>query len=198
MQPTRASTRNISKYTATLAEDSDDEIMNDPDADVDPTVVASEDGDPSDSDENSSGSDNDDEVVILPKKRKHAAATESTDDEEEEETVIIPKKRKYTKQSKESTIKEMKEKKSARTPVTEIVTLNSGNLWPALRTHILSKINIVLKPHVLLFSDYEVSFTLPRHVGDPMKLNDEEKYKYLIKKALLIKKDPNWLGVARE
>ncbi|KAJ7022246.1 hypothetical protein C8F04DRAFT_1194655 [Mycena alexandri] len=48
-----------------------------------------------------------------------------------------------------------------------------------------------LNPTQLLFSNYIVTFTVPRQVSDPIHLNDKDKYEYLVKKALLIVKNPS-------
>jgi hypothetical protein len=81
----------------------------------------------------------------------------------------------------------MKKKKSARGhPVTEIVTLLSNRPWAVLNTQILTSIDAALTPRLLNFSDYSITFTVPRQVSEPIHL-DATKYTYLVKKALLIK-----------
>ncbi|KAJ7696413.1 hypothetical protein B0H16DRAFT_1485009 [Mycena metata] len=151
------------------------------------------------SDEHSGGSDDEDEVIVVPAKRKYKSSKTAVSDDE-----VVAKKRKTKSQTAEEppreieykvllfTAAQMKLKKSTRgAPVTEIVTLKSNETWPALRTYILAKINSTLKPAQLLFSNYTVTFTVPRQVSDPIHLNDEDKYEYLVKKALLIVKNPN-------
>jgi hypothetical protein len=70
-------------------------------------------------------------------------------------------------------------------PITQIVNLYSNESWRRLRTHILKKINTVLKPAHPNFFDYTINFTVPRQVCDPMPIADVEHYDYLVKKALL-------------
>ncbi|KAJ7155272.1 hypothetical protein C8R46DRAFT_910730 [Mycena filopes] len=46
-----------------------------------------------------------------------------------------------------------------------------------------------LNPRTLILSNYALAFTIPRHVTTPIQLADT-KYDYLVKKALLIAKNP--------
>ncbi|KAJ7046022.1 hypothetical protein C8F04DRAFT_1172992 [Mycena alexandri] len=156
-----------------------------------------------------SQSSDEEEVVVLPKKRKHKNKNKIAEESEDEEEVVVVAKKKQkktsskTKTGKESpreieykvllfTHTQMKLKRSSRgPPVTEIVTLKSNESWPALRTYILANLNSTLHPTQLLFSNYIVTFTVPRQVSDPIHLNDKDKYEYLVKKALLIVKNPS-------
>lgn len=86
----------------------------------------------------------------------------------------------------------MKKRKSARGhPITEIVTLDSTKPWAVLKTHFLTKIDTALNPRLLHFSEYSITVTVPRQVSDPIHLTDAAKCDYLVKKALLIQKNPS-------
>ncbi|KAJ7132727.1 hypothetical protein C8R46DRAFT_1235676 [Mycena filopes] len=213
---TRTSAHNISKSIATLAAQdlvtSDDEIMNDPDADQDTTLV-SRDRDDQDQEEDSgsdssSDSSDDDEAPNSGTVRKRTAGASNADEDKEEDEsddeAVVGKKRKRSRNSSEEpppardieyqvliyTPNQMKQKKSARgAPVTEIFSLAADEPWPELKIHILAEINDTLKPRTLLLSNYALTFTIPRHVTTPIQLTDT-KYDYLVKKALLIAKNP--------
>ncbi|KAJ7196225.1 hypothetical protein GGX14DRAFT_403426 [Mycena pura] len=143
-----------------------------------------------------------------PQKRKLAQSAES-DDEEDAEPVKVPQKRKRA-QSAESenddpppprdieykicvyTSQQMKKSKSSRgAPATEIVTLKSDRSWSTLKSQIRSHISVALDQPFPELRHYNVSFTVPRQVSDPILLLDEIKYKYMVKKALSIQKSPN-------
>jgi hypothetical protein len=79
---------------------------------------------------------------------------------EDEEPIVLPKNRKH------------KEKKN-------------GECLPSCSYGTI----IALDSAPFDFSDYSVTFTVPRHVTDPIRLN-ETKYGYLVEKALEIKTNP--------
>ncbi|KAJ7939461.1 hypothetical protein B0H13DRAFT_1850756 [Mycena leptocephala] len=86
---------------------------------------------------------------------------------------------------------QMKKSKSSRgPPVTEIVNLKSNQPWSSLKTWILTSINEALEPFSLDLHAYNITFTVPRQASDPILLG-KEKYAYLVKKALLIQKNPS-------
>ena len=86
----------------------------------------------------------------------------------------------------------MKKSKSSRgAPATEIVTLKSDRSWSTLKSQIRSHISIALDQPFPELCHYNVSFTVPCQVSDPILLLDEIKYKYMVKKALSIQKSPN-------
>ncbi|KAJ7880824.1 hypothetical protein B0H13DRAFT_2345430 [Mycena leptocephala] len=86
--------------------------------------------------------------------------------------------------------KEIKKSKSSRIPATEVVVLKSNVSWATLKTNILTQINEALDPPSLIFHDYNITFTVPRQVSNPMQLSDK-KYDYLVKEALQIQKNPS-------
>ncbi|KAJ7229840.1 hypothetical protein GGX14DRAFT_581427 [Mycena pura] len=172
------------------------------DTDTDKTVVEHE------RDEEEDEEAHEEEEEEPPQKRKLAQSAES-DDEEDAEPVKVPQKRKRA-QSAESenhepppprdieykicvyTSQQMKKSKSSRgAPATEIVTLKSDRSWSTLKSQIRSHISVALDQPFPELRHYNVSFTVPRQVSDPILLLNEIKYKYMVKKALSIQKSPN-------
>ncbi|KAJ7866881.1 hypothetical protein B0H13DRAFT_2352242 [Mycena leptocephala] len=149
------------------------------------------------------GSEDEEDVVVFPTKRKHTSSAKKTEDSEDDDEVeVLPKKQKASKiktgaesiGAPRNRIQDSdlltRTNEAEEIALTKIVTLKSDDSWPALRTHILTKINVTLTPPRLLFSDYSVTFTVPRQVSEPMHLNEESDYDYLVKKAVLIVKSP--------
>ncbi|KAJ7829625.1 hypothetical protein B0H13DRAFT_2372445 [Mycena leptocephala] len=130
-----------------------------------------------DSDDNNSGSD----VVVVPRKRKRGRSGKKSNE---------PKPRDIEYKFAIFSAKEMKKSKSSRSPATEVVVLKSNVSWATLKTNILTQVNEALDPPSLIFHDYNITFTVPRQVSDPMQLSDK-KYDYLVKKALQIQKNPS-------
>ncbi|KAJ7909537.1 hypothetical protein B0H13DRAFT_2330240 [Mycena leptocephala] len=191
------------------------------DVDMDLTLVASageeEDEQQSDGegqhekqeDENSDPQEEDSQEEEDSREEEESQEEDDDDDDDDDELVIVPTKRKRTGSGKKSTTKapptreieyqvaiytaqQMKKKKSAcGHPITEIVTLDSTKPWAVLKTHILTKIDTALNPRLLHFSEYSITFTVPRKVKDPIHLTDAAKYDYLVKNALLIQKIPS-------
>ncbi|KAJ7862829.1 hypothetical protein B0H13DRAFT_2354477 [Mycena leptocephala] len=170
----------------------------DVDMDVDLTLMRSDDEE-EDEDEREEDEGDDDE--------DEEDQEDDESEEEEEEEVKAGTKRKREGSSKISakapppheieykismyTARQMQKAKSSRGhPITEIVTLYSNKPWPTFKTNLLTKINTALKPHSLNFFDYSITFTVPRQVSDPIQLTDHTKYEYLLKKVLLIQKNP--------
>ncbi|KAJ7883598.1 hypothetical protein B0H13DRAFT_2667118 [Mycena leptocephala] len=218
---THAASRKISTSIATLAAQdelgSDDEMVLDPDAnmDVDRTLVDGEGGreeEGEDDDEVEEEDSDEEEEDDDDEEQEEEEELEDEEDQEEEdqddEVVVVPQKRKRGASAKKPTEKppapreieykigiftaqQMKKSTSSRgPPITQVVNLYSNESWSCLKTHILAKINGVLKPTNLNFFDYTITFTIPRQVSDPMYLADVEHYDYLVKKALLIQKNP--------
>jgi hypothetical protein len=80
---------------------------------------------------------------------------------------------------------------SCGSPNTEIVTLASDRAWSDLKSHILSHIRTALNCPSPNLDDYNITFTVTRHVTDPVQLGGKEKYEYMVRKALLLQKFPN-------
>ncbi|KAJ7922590.1 hypothetical protein B0H13DRAFT_2317254 [Mycena leptocephala] len=181
----------------------------DADVDMDLTLVASageeEDEQQSDGegqhekqeDENSDSQEEDSQEEEDSREEEELQEEDDDDDDDDDELVLVPTKRKRTGSGKKSTTKapptreieyqvaiytaqQMKKKKSGwGHPITEIVTLDSTKPWAVLKTHILTKIDTALNPRLLHFSEYSITFTVPRQVKDPIHLADAAKYDYL-------------------
>ncbi|KAJ7807324.1 hypothetical protein B0H13DRAFT_2483972 [Mycena leptocephala] len=208
---TRSSSRKISAPIAKLAAqdllDSGDEIDMDLDADEDITLVQS--GEEEEEDDEDQGQDQDedeDDDENEDEDDDEVPDADDDDSDDEDEVVVLPKKRKRGGSKKKSnelrprdieykirifSAAEMKKATSARRPVTEAVILRSDVPWATLKTKILTQINNALDPPSLNFHEYNITFTVPRQVSDPMQLTDHHKYEYLVKKALRIQKDPS-------
>ncbi|KAF8179367.1 hypothetical protein K438DRAFT_2021682 [Mycena galopus ATCC 62051] len=201
---TRKSARTISTDISTIA--SRDLIDSDAESDMDPerTLIGDEqeeDTETSSSSSSSSSSSEDEEEadsdsmdgepVDVPKKRKRAQEKEiAVSTKKQKPKAQIPPPRKIEYKISIYTAKQMTKAKSARgDPVTEVLILKSDIAWQNLKTHVLTTINNALNPELLNFFDYHIVFTIPRKVSEPIRLI-EDKYDYLVTKALEIKKSP--------
>ncbi|KAJ6454595.1 hypothetical protein C8R45DRAFT_1111843 [Mycena sanguinolenta] len=203
----RSASRKISAAIATIAaeeaQDSDDEMALDSsaDVDVDRTLVNSGEDSDKEEDEDDSSDDSDSE----------SEEDEAEESEDQDEEKVVPRKRKAKGKSRATekkpkaraardieykictyTAQQMKKSKTSRgSPITEIITLSSKELWPRLKTEILTAASNALNPPRLNFYDYCITFTVPRQVTDPIHLRNPDNYTYLVQKALSIVKNPN-------
>ncbi|KAF8153727.1 hypothetical protein K438DRAFT_2026635 [Mycena galopus ATCC 62051] len=201
---TRKSARTISTDISTIA--SRDLIDSDAETDMDPerTLIGNEQEEDTETssssssslssseDEEEADSDSmDGEPVDVPKKRKRAQEKEIVvSAKKQKPKAQIPPPRKIEYKISIYTAKQMMKAKSARgDPVTEVLILKSDITWQNLKTHVLTTINNALNPELLNFFDYHIVFTIPRKVSEPIRLI-EDKYDYLVTKALEIKKSP--------
>jgi hypothetical protein len=77
-------------------------------------------------------------------------------------------------------------------PQARFIDLLSNLVWNDFWAQIKIKISDVLFPGEAIVEDnaFEVFFSFPRHVKDPLPLTTSADYSHLIKNALKIKKDP--------
>ncbi|KAJ7690877.1 hypothetical protein B0H17DRAFT_1201448 [Mycena rosella] len=184
-----ASRKSAHKISTKIAQLAAQDLLNSDD-DTDITLVA-----PS-----HSSDDRDDE-----EEEEESSEEEEDEDEESDGEVVVPKKRKrsgsvnkskHLPRAKLSTRSLSIHPKNEeiqifpRPSITEPVILNSDEPWDTIKAQILVKIDAVLNPATLCLDDYNITFTVPQQVSEPMQLNDETKYSYLVKKALEIKKNP--------
>ncbi|KAJ7488742.1 hypothetical protein B0H11DRAFT_2405808 [Mycena galericulata] len=143
-------------------------------------------GDDEDDDED------EDEVVIVPLKRKRGKGKKSNGEKgKETPEPTAPPPREITYTICIFTPEQLKKSKSSRgPPATDIVKLYSDAPWDTLRARIINNIMTSLDPPTLDFAHYNVIFTVPRQVSDPIPLNNTEKYEHLVTNALNIKKNP--------
>ncbi|KAJ7106299.1 hypothetical protein C8R44DRAFT_858346 [Mycena epipterygia] len=192
---TRSSARTISSNIAKLAAQ---DLIDSEDEDMDATLVGLTNEDEDEDEEEEEGeeeeeteerdgtgedSDEEDEVVEVPKKRKRSRAEKKSTDQ--------PPAREIEYKISIYTAEQLKKSKASRgPPTTKIVTLNSGESWDTLKVQILAKIKAVLAPSLLSIGSYNITFTIPRQVIDPIQL-DYENYSHLLKNALKIKTNPS-------
>ncbi|KAJ7758408.1 hypothetical protein B0H16DRAFT_1721009 [Mycena metata] len=190
----RKITKSIAKIAAQDLDSSDDE-------DLDITMVNSD----YDNDERDEDPENEDE------KEDSDDAREEEDEEDEEddnEPVVVPAKRKRGKGKKTIektplvrdilvtiavyTAEQMKKSRTSRgSPKSDLYTLTSDEPWDTLKAQIGVRICGILNPAILDLDNYDLTFTVPRHISDPIKLSDETHYKHLLKTALTIKTGPS-------
>ncbi|KAK6992349.1 hypothetical protein R3P38DRAFT_2802824 [Favolaschia claudopus] len=71
------------------------------------------------------------------------------------------------------TPEQMKKAKSSRgAAAADVFSLLSDQPWNTLQTRISAQIITVIKPAILKLDDYNITFTIPRRVSDPMRLVD--------------------------
>jgi hypothetical protein len=70
------------------------------------------------------------------------------------------------------------------------IVFGSDEPWDTLKAQLLAKILALLNPYMLVFEDYKISFTVPRHSKTPLPLHSSEDFKQLLQQALKMKKDP--------
>jgi hypothetical protein len=70
------------------------------------------------------------------------------------------------------------------------IVFGSIETWDTLKAQLLAKISVFLDPRTLVFEDYKISFTVPRHSKTPLPLHSLEDFRQLLQRALKTKKDP--------
>lgn len=86
----------------------------------------------------------------------------------------------------------MKKAKSSRTPErSDIVDLRSDKPFDTLKAQVLVKIADILNPNQLKYDDYNITFTVPRKITNPLPLDSAAKYQHLVTHALQIKTMPS-------
>ncbi|KAJ7756912.1 hypothetical protein B0H14DRAFT_3511980 [Mycena olivaceomarginata] len=82
----------------------------------------------------------------------------------------------------------MKKAVSSRKPTkSAILTMNSDEPYETLKAQILVKISDALGLEKLDYADYDVSFTVPRQVKDPIQLEATKNYSDLVSNTIKIK-----------
>ncbi|KAJ7776631.1 hypothetical protein DFH07DRAFT_766824 [Mycena maculata] len=80
---------------------------------------------------------------------------------------------------------EMKKSKSAKKPTkTAILNLLNSAPFNMLKAQILVRISAALHPAQEDYNAYDITFTVPRKITDPVTLDSEETYTHLIDHAL--------------
>ncbi|KAK6974651.1 hypothetical protein R3P38DRAFT_2811670 [Favolaschia claudopus] len=161
-------------------QEEDDEPFYDP-------LFHQDDEDSSEDEEEEDGDEEEEEdgPVVVPAKRKRPsrAATEPPDVEPESREVV------YTVSM--FTAAQLKKPKSSRgPPMSDFFKLMSDADWPACKAQIRTILRTMLELEAVNLSNYDVTFTIPRHVKDPMTLQNSTQYEHLVSTALQIKASP--------
>ncbi|KAK7031924.1 hypothetical protein R3P38DRAFT_2774390 [Favolaschia claudopus] len=161
-------------------QEEDDEPFYDP-------LFHQDDEDSSEDEEEEDGDEEeeDDGPVVVPAKRKRPsrAASEPPDLEPESREVV------YTVSM--FTAAQLKKPKSSRgPPMSDFFKLMSDADWPACKAQIRTILRTMLELEAVNLSNYDVTFTIPRHVKDPMTLQNATQYEHLVSTALQIKASP--------
>ncbi|KAJ7724778.1 hypothetical protein B0H16DRAFT_1736524 [Mycena metata] len=196
--PRRSNRSAARKITKSIAKIAAQDLNSSDDEDLDITMVNSD----YDNDERDEDPENEDE------KEDSDDAREEEDEEDDNEPVVVPAKRKRGKGKKTIektplvrdvlvtiavyTAEQMKKSRTSRgSPKSDLYTLTSDEPWDTLKAQIGVRICGILNPAILDLDNYDLTFTVPRHISDPIKLSDETHYKHLLKTALTIKTGPS-------
>ncbi|KAK6969286.1 hypothetical protein R3P38DRAFT_2415725, partial [Favolaschia claudopus] len=79
------------------------------------------------------------------------------------------------------TAAQLKKPKSSRgSPMSDFFKLLSDADWPACKAQIRTILRTMLGLDAVNLSNYDVTFTIPRHVKDPMTLQNATQYEHLV------------------
>ncbi|KAJ7769664.1 hypothetical protein DFH07DRAFT_938223 [Mycena maculata] len=124
---------------------------------------------------------------------------EESEESEEEDVTVGKRKRTAKKPAKEQPVtkktrgpaKKSAEKPAAKKPTkTAIFTLHNSEPFNTLKAQILVRIASALHPAQEDYNDYNITFTVPRQVTDPVTLDSDETYTHLVGHALKINSTP--------
>ena len=59
-----------------------------------------------------------------------------------------------------------------------------------MKAQIMAKINSILKPKTISYDNYNMTFTIPHYSPQPMLLDDNDKYLYMVEHMLKAKSGP--------
>lgn len=82
-----------------------------------------------------------------------------------------------------------KESKKRGNPKTAVMQLKSDLEWDTFKAKVLVKIEGILKPEVLLYDNYRVTFSIARLHPKPTELTGDDTYQFMINRATR-SKDP--------
>ncbi|KAJ7748903.1 hypothetical protein B0H16DRAFT_1552169 [Mycena metata] len=185
--PRRSNRTAARKITKSIAKIAAQDLDGSEDEDLDITMANSDD------DEADEDSEKDNEKEESDAKEEEEE--DDQDDQDDDEPVVVPAKRKRGKGKKiiekvplvrEITVTiavysaaQMKKSRTSRgSPASEIYILNSDEPWDTLKAQVGVRI---------YFDNYNMTFTVPRRISDPVKLSSKDHYKHLLTTALGIK-----------
>ena len=90
-------------------------------------------------------------------------------------------------------IDKMKKPKTQCKAKTSLLKLSNSLEWPDFESQLQIEISNTLYPTlaVIDYSVFEITLSIRSHVTDPLPLTNEDHYKYMIRNAVKIKKDPS-------
>ena len=90
-------------------------------------------------------------------------------------------------------INEMKKPKTQHKAKTSLLELSNSLEWPDFVSQLQIEISNTLYPTlaVIDYSVFKITFSIWSHVTNPLPLTNEDRYKYMIRNAMKIKKDPS-------
>ena len=59
-----------------------------------------------------------------------------------------------------------------------------------MKAQIMAKIDSILKPRTISYDDYDIAFTIPCYSPQPMLLDNNDKYLYMVEHMLKAKSGP--------
>jgi hypothetical protein len=75
-------------------------------------------------------------------------------------------------------------------PKSDFFRLDEDKEWDTMKAQIMAKIDSILKPRTISYDDYDITFAIPRYSPQPMLLDDNDKYLYMVEHALKAKSGP--------
>ena len=90
-------------------------------------------------------------------------------------------------------VDEMKKAKTQRKAKTSLLELSNSLDWADFQSQLQIEISNTLYPTlaVINYAVFEITFSIRSHVTDPLPLTNENRYKFMIRNAMKIKKDPS-------
>jgi hypothetical protein len=90
-----------------------------------------------------------------------------------------------------STVQMAKPKTKRGDPKSDFFRLDEDEDWDTMKVQVMAKIDSLLKPATISYDDYEISFAIPRYSPQPMALDGNNKYLYMVEHALKAKSGPS-------
>ena len=90
-----------------------------------------------------------------------------------------------------STVQMAKPKKKHGDPKSDFFRLDEDKEWDTMKAQVMAKIDSLLKPATISYDEYEISFIVPRYLPQPMPLDGNDKYLYMVEHALKVKSGPS-------
>jgi hypothetical protein len=75
-------------------------------------------------------------------------------------------------------------------PKSDFFRLDEDKEWDTMKAQIMAKIDSILQPVTISYDDYDITFAIPRYSPQPMLLDDNDKYLYMVEHALKAKSGP--------